>query len=141
MARWLHLFLRSFKCQLNKHHMDLSAWLLWVKLRQTGRPRGDLQITIPLCKPHWDCYLQFNCTSVYLHVPSLITVDLACMYFWTFNSCPVLPSLESLLLPIHSVAAEKCPGGRLTLIYGHTSSCYCWRKAWKIPSSTCHLTF
>lgn len=81
MARWLHLFLCSCKCQLNKQHVQntgLSAWLLWVKLRQTERPKGDLQITIPLCKP--------PTTELHFCVPSLITVDLACMYFWTFSA-------------------------------------------------------
>lgn len=92
-------------------------WLPWIRLRQTGRHEGELQFTTSLCKPCWDCYLQFNCTFMYLQVPSLITVDLACVFLNqqlpSVPPCPVLPPLPSLLLLIPAVAVQRCPKGSL----------------------------
>lgn len=106
---------------MNKQHtqnMALSAWLLWIKRRQTGRPKGDLQITIPLSKPCWDCYLQFNCNPVNLHIPSLITVDLACVYFWTFSSLLSCAPFTRIIAIIYS----QC--GRWEMPWRETYSWY-----------------
>jgi len=95
-------------------------WFSWMKFRQTGRPEGELQFTIFLCKPHWDCDLQLNC---YYCVPPGTFIDHSgCCWFVFLKqqlpsvpSCPVQPSLASLLLLIPIVVVQKCPKGRLKL--------------------------